>query len=855
MLLARTDLEHVQRITDAYLAYLESKIQVAEDAGFRVDPEFLHPSLRPHQRDAIVWALRLGRALLAESFGMGKTRQQILIAEQIVQWTGGRFLIVAPLNARHVFRKEAQQKLKLDFAIDYIRNDAEALAAASPIVITNYERVQSGEVTAAPFVGVTLDEGNYLRNLGSETTRHIFAEFMSLQYRFVATATPSPNRLKELTHYAEFLGVMDSSQAVTRWFKRNPKKAHDVRLHKHHEEEFWKWVATWALFITKPSDLGYSDEGYDLPPITVHWHRVPVDHARAWDQMDRDGQRRLILDGSVGVREAATEKRATLEARLAKMHEIMTNHPGRHWLLWHHLEDERERIEQTVPGVVTVYGSQTPEEKEERILGFEQGDFPVLATKPEIAGSGCNFQEHCADAIFLGVNYSFDDFIQAIHRLQRFGQEREVTIHIIFAESEESIVTSLKQKWREHDRLVAEMRRIMREYGLSREAIKGSLRRAIGVTRQVEQGRHYTAINNDCVLETLYMADDSVDFIITSEPFGDQYEYVASYNDFGHNEGNDGFFRQMDFLIPELLRVLKPGRVAAIHCKDRARVGKYSEFGIFNVEPFSDDTTRAFCRHGFVFAGRITIATDVVKENNQTYRLGWTEMCKDGSKMSVGMAEYILLFRKLPTDTANAYADEPVVKDKAVYTRGRWQIDAHDFWRSSGNRLLTPEEYAALEPAAAARLFALEQRALPYDYERHVAICEALDARGHLPSSFMLLPPQSPGPDVWTDVVYVRTLNTTQAQKGREAHVCPLPLDIVERCIERWSMPGEVVYDPFAGLFTVPYLAVKMGRQGLGVELNSEYWRAGLRYCEIADIEASSPTLFDLLDCDLEEAS
>lgn len=830
-----------------YQEFLESKIKVAQQVGFEVAASELHPSAYPHQVDAIRWALRLGRALLGMSFGMGKTHCQIELARLICQHTGGRFLIIAPLGVKHVFSDEEGPRLGVK--IPYVTNNAEIEAADSPILITNYERVRDGEIDPTLFAGVSLDEGSVLRTLGTKTTRTFISTFKQVPYRFVATATPAPNRYKELVHYAEFLGAMDGSQAVTRWFKRNSKKAHDLTLLENQEADFWLWVSTWALFLNKPSDLGYDDTGYDLPTLNVQWHRIEVDHTRAWEQKDRNGQHRLFLDGAAGVIEASREKRATMDDRIHKMAEIVEGNPGRHWLLWHHLEDERRAISEAIPAATAVYGSQSLERKEELIVAFGRGEFPILATKPEIAGSGCNFQKHCADNIFLGVNYEFESFIQAVHRTHRYGQARPVNVHIIYAASEDGIVETLKQKWARHNYLVGQMQTIMQKYGLSQEAIRNGLARSLGVYRQETAGDLFTAVNNDCVLELERMADNSVGFICSSWPFGNQYEYSASYNDFGHNEDNSTFFEQMDFLIPHMHRVLMPGRVAAVHCKDRVRIGKYSKEGIFSVDPFSDQVTRAMTRHGFIYCGRITLTTDVVRENNQTYRLGWSEQCKDGSKMGVGMPEYIQLFRKLPSDTSNAYADDMVVKSKDDYKRGRWQIDAHAYWRTAGNTLLTPQELAALNLKDASALVRAEQRngQNVYDYERHVAVTEALDARDKLPTTFMLLPPQSRNDHVWTDIVQARTLNTTQSQRRLDNHVCPLPLDVVERCIRRWSNEGDVVLDPFAGLFTVAYVAIKLGRRGYGVELNPDYWQTGVGYCREAEAKRLTPTLLDLL--------
>jgi DNA modification methylase len=371
------------------------------------------------------------------------------------------------------------------------------------------------------------------------------------------------------------------------------------------------------------------------------------------------------------------------------------------------------------------------------------------------------------------------------------------------------------------------------------------LARSIGCERVEVKGKNYTAVNNDCVEETKGMKANSVDLIHTSIPFSNHYEYSPSYNDFGHNTDNDAFFRQMDYLTPELLRVLKPGRIYACHVKDRIMFGNVTGYGMPSVDPFHVWCINHYMRHGFIYMGMITVVTDVVRENNQTYRLGWTEQCKDGSKMGVGCPEYVLLFRKLPSDTSTAYADEPVKKSKENYSRSRWQIDAHSFWRSSGDRLLSVEELTKYPIDQLRQLFRKHMRDNIYDYEAHVKIGEKLDATGALPSTFMLLDPPSTDPDVWDDVVRMRTLNGNQKQKGLNNHICPLQIDIVDRIITRYSNEKDLVYDPFGGLMTVPYRAVLLGRMGYGCELNPEYFSDGVSYLNQADRQVSMPTLFD----------
>lgn len=450
---------------ERYLAFLRSKMPRAARAGFE-PPTPASPRLFPHQRDICLWACRGGRRAVFANFGMGKTIMQLQIAKWVHEHTGGRYLIVAPLGVRQEFTQCDGPMMGM--AIEYVRSDAEILAARSPYLITNYERVRDGAISLQHVAGAGLDEASVLRSYGSKTYQGFLRLFEELPYRFVFTATPSPNRYKELIHYAAFLGVMDSGEALTRFFQRNSEKANDLTLYPHMEQAFWFWLSTWAVFLQRPSDLGYSDEGYDLPEMEVKWRRVAVDHTLAWTQVDSWGQAQLLADQSTGLKEGARIKRDTIEARLAEAKAIMAaDEPGAHWLLWHDLEKEREAIQKAIPEACCVWGTQDLEVREGRILGFARGEVEILATKPIIAGSGCNFQRHCSRAIFLGVGYKFNDFIQAVHRIYRFMQKERVQIYIIYSEAEAVIMEELRRKWRAHDALMARMSQMLRERKLT----------------------------------------------------------------------------------------------------------------------------------------------------------------------------------------------------------------------------------------------------------------------------------------------------------------------------------------------------------------------------------------------------
>ncbi len=831
-----------------YIEFLRNKMAISHQTGFDINPEEITPTLYPHVKDTVRWAVAGGCRAIFSSFGMQKTVTQLEILRVILNHKGGKGLIVCPKRVVVEFLTQAEQHLHMK--VTYVRTMADVMICPTDIMVTNYERVRDGEegvrIDPAYFTVTSLDEASVLRGFGTKTYQEFLPLFLDVPYRFVATATPSPNRYKELIHYAGYLGVMDTGQALTRFFQRDSTKANNLTLYPHKEKEFWLWVSTWALFLTKPSDLGYPDTGYELPELRVHEEIVSVDNSTAGT--DRDGQVKMFREAALGLADAAKERRDNMEEKIARVVEIINRPENKddHFLLWHDLESERIALCNAIPSCKAVYGSQDDEEADKVIADFKDGRLKYLAAKPEMLGEGLNFQYHCHKAIMF-IDYRFNDKFQSIARIYRFMQQHPVDLYLVYAESEGEIFKSFMQKWAQHREMVSKMTDIVRENGLFGLQVEEKMMRWMFASREEKSGKLWKAINNDNVLECQKMESNSVDLIVTSIPFSNHYEYTPTYNDFGHNEDNDKFFEQMDYLTPELMRILKPGRLACIHVKDRVLFGNATGDGMPTIDPFSEMTVFHYMKHGFRYMGRITVDTDVVRENNQTYRLGYTEMCKDGSKMGIGCPEYVLLFRKLPTDTSRAYADQPVKKDKSEYSLARWQIDAHASWKSSGNSLLSYEDMKGAGIDKIRHLFRNYEREHIYNYKEHVSFAEELEAYGKLPKTFMAVDPVSKKDWIWDDVVRMRTLNTKQSQKKRQSHICPLQLDIVERLIERYSNKGEMVFDPFGGIGTVPYCAVKLGRKGLSTELNYDYWKDGLTYLREIEMEVEAPTLFDLM--------
>ena len=838
---------------DKYIEFLKSKMAISAESGFTVSDEELTPTLFPHVKDTVKWAVKGGCRAIFSSFGMQKTVTQLEILRLIAKHEQGKVLIVCPRRVVVEFLTQAKEHMNLEIAYVRTMQEVEVEEQTHDILITNYERVRDGEdgvrIDPSHFIATSLDEASVLRQFDTKTYQTFLPRFANVKYKFVATATPSPNRYDEMVQYAGYLGVMDTNQAIQRFFKRDQTKNNNLTLYPHKQEEFWLWVSTWALFITKPSDLGYSDEGYDLPKLNVIEEVVEVDNSTAG--YDEDGQKIMFRSAAVGLQAAAKERRDSMPAKIQRVVEII-NRPENnddHFLLWHDLEAERIALCKAVEGCKAVYGSQSDEEADRNVLDFKEGRLKYLAAKPEMLGEGLNFQHHCHKAIMF-IDYRFNDKFQAIARIHRFMQKHEVTLYLVYAESEQEIYKTFMEKWKRHNEMVQKMSDLLRTNGLYGTDTLARLSRYMFSQREEESGKLWRAINNDNCLELPNMEENSVGLIVTSIPFSNQYEYTSAYNDYGFNEDNAKFFEQMDFLTPHLLRVLQPGRMLCCHVKDRVLSGYKGNTCFQTVVPFSDLSVLHYIKHGFKYCGRITIDTDVVQENNKSYRLGYTEMCKDGTKMSVGCPEYILLFRKEPSDKSDAYADVPVVKSKEEYSLARWQIDAHGDWKSSGERLLTYEDVRGLSLEGIREYYRNFAKDHIYNFEDHVAFSETLGAAGRLSKESFVLAPVSHSPYIWDlgDYQRAKTLNSRQARADRQVHICPLPLDLVTRCIERWSNKGDVVFDPFGGIQTVPYCAIKMGRKGLSTELNYDYWRDGLTYLREAEQEMTSPTLFDFMD-------
>lgn len=446
----------------SYQSFLHQKSLSTRESGFTVTSDAVHPMLFDWQREVVIWACRVGKAALFWECGLGKTLAQLEFARLVVDHckrTGQpvhRALIVAPLAVAHQTVAEGK---KIGLPVVYIRSQAEADAMPEQdIFIINYDMLK--EIDGPAWSCVVLDESSILKSFTGATKRMILEMFETVPYKLACTATPAPNDHLELGNHAQFLDVMQSNEMIQRWFINDTMAAGSYRLKKHAAQDYWRWVSTWAVCISVPSDLGYPDDGFILPPLNIQEHVIGVDHSRAWES----GQ--LILTESLSATGMWREKRETLKDRCARAAEIVGNSTDP-WVIWCDTNSEADELVRLFPQAVEVRGSESVKAKEEKLTAFSDGKAQMIVTKADIAGFGLNWQ-HCHNMIFVGVTYSFEKTYQAMRRTWRFGQTQPVTAHLIYAETEGDIRKTLEQKQRAHKEMQKAMNHAMQENGLSK---------------------------------------------------------------------------------------------------------------------------------------------------------------------------------------------------------------------------------------------------------------------------------------------------------------------------------------------------------------------------------------------------
>ncbi len=633
-----------------YDKFIDEKTKVASACGF--EPSEIISPLFDWQKHVVRWACRQGRAALFEDCGLGKTAQQLEWARQVVNRTGGSVLILTPLAVAH---QTAAEAVKFGIAAKVVESQSEVTEPG--IYITNYEKLEHFDTSK--FVGVVLDESSILKNFTGKTRIALTEAFSRTLYRLCCTATPSPNDYTEFGQHAAFLGVCSPAQMLATFFINDTFNTGDWRLKGHADGEFWKWLASWAACISKPSDIGFSDEGYILPALNMIPEIVEVNELGS----GMDFFKHVTLSAIT----MHAEMRETSEARGARVAELVASN-DEPWIVWCNTNDEADHLKKMIPEAVEVRGSEKPSIKEKKIDSFTDGEKRVIISKPSICGLGLNWQ-HCRNAAFVGLSYSFEDFYQALRRSYRFGQAKQVNAYVVQASTEGVITKNINRKIEQHKTMQEKMKQAALAFSENRikELEKNT-------ELKIESGDGWKMYHGDCVRAVKTIADESIDFSIFSPPFADLFTYSDDLQDMGNCRDVSEFTKHFEFLIEELKRVMVPGREVAVHCCDL--LSTKWKHGKIEFQDFSGEIIRAFWRHGFLFHSRICVWKSPVTEMQRTKAHGllYKTLKKDSCDSRVGCADYLLVFRK-PGENPR-----PVVKHPESFPVEVWQEVASPVW-------------------------------------------------------------------------------------------------------------------------------------------------------------------------------
>mgnify|MGYP001586196977 CR=1 FL=1 len=612
-----------------YQGFLAHKLRDWSGVGFAVDESDLPTGLYPFQRRLSAWALRKGRAAIFATTGMGKTRMQLAFAAKIP----GRVLIVAPLC---VGPQTVEEGHAVGVDVDGGR-----------IAITNYERLH--HVDPTQYTGVVLDESSILKSLDGKTRTRLIRMFADTPYRLCCTATPAPNDIAELANHCEFLGIMTRTEMLATFF------VHDEdgwRLKGHAHEAFYRWLASWGMFLRRPSDLGFSDDGYLLPPLTIRQEIVASDTAPA--------EYLFHGMGLGGIRGRQLARRQSLKLRVEATLRLIESRPGQ-WIVWCGLNDEQQDIAHALNGAgVSVAGSDSAESKQARLTAFIRGDARVLISKVRIAGFGLNLQG-CHQMAFLGLGDSWEQYFQAIRRCWRFGQMEPVTVHVVVSEAEMEIVTNIRRKEHDAEALADALVRHMAD--AEREEIGMTTRQRVTVQRTIARGAAWTLHGGDSVDILADVPAASVDQSIYSPPFISLYTYTNSERDIGNCSTREEFLAHYAYVVRELLRATKPGRLSCVHIAQTTTT-KATD-GVIGLRDLRGAVIDLHLREGWIYQGEVCIDKDPQAQAIRTHSkaLLFVQLRKDASWLRPALADYILVFRK-PGD--NLVAIHPDMKLHAI---------------------------------------------------------------------------------------------------------------------------------------------------------------------------------------------
>jgi DNA modification methylase len=606
-----------------YKEFLEEKIARVKPAGFEVSDDQLPAFLFDYQQYIVRLALAKGKFAVFAGTGLGKTAMQLTWADAVHQQTNQPVLILAPLA---VAKQTAfDESVKFGIQVQYCES---SIDVTNGINITNYEKL--GKFDCSVFSGVVLDESGILKSFTGATRNAIIEQFAQTPYRLACSATPSPNDHMELGNHAEFLGIMSRVEMLAQFFVHDGGNTSEWRLKKHGKQPFWAWLAEWSVMLQKPSDLGFSDDNYNLPPL--HQHQIFIETG-----IKRDGE--LFAMSATGLAEQRQIKKQTLADRVEAIASLV-NKSDEQWIVWCETNDESAALTAAIPDAVEVKGADTEKHKEQSAINFAHGAIRVLVSKAAIYGFGMNWQ-NCHNIAFVGMSNSFELTYQAIRRCYRFGQTQPVNVYFAVTDTCSAIVQNMERKEKQFQEMLAQLIAHMGQQDYSQ-----TLRQRNTYMEDRKIGENYRLYMGDCVMHLLGMAPESIDFSVFSPPFASLYTYSNSERDMGNARSDKEFLNHFDFLVQELYRVLKPGCLVSFHVQNLP--AQIQKDGYYGRKDLRGDLIRSFEKVGFVYYSEVTIWKDPVTQMQRTKALGLLhkQVKKDSSKSHQGMADYLVTMRK-----------------------------------------------------------------------------------------------------------------------------------------------------------------------------------------------------------------
>jgi len=636
----------------SYQEFLKTKEKKFIESGFEIDQSELNENMFDFQKYTVQTSLRKGRFAIFADCGLGKTLMQLDWAKHVANKTNKPVLILAPLA---VVGQTIKEGIKFGIDLELLKSGV----FGPHIYISNYDQLKN--IDCSQFGGIVLDESSILKGRDGKLSRLIIDSFAMTPYRLACTATPSPNDHMELGQHSEFLGAMSYLEMLAMFFVHDGGETSKWRLRKHAKDNFWKYVCTWSISMDNPRTLGFDHKGYDLPEIEYIEHIIKVDN-------ESDN---LFGDVAVSATEIHRDLKRSFEKRINKTIELV-NESDEQWIIWTLKNDEASELKKVLNDSINVQGSDKPETKANNLLGFADENFKALITKTSIASFGMNYQQ-CHNMVFTSYDFKFEAFYQAVRRCYRFGQNHKVKVHLLVPESQQNVRKTILEKEKKHFEMISEMSKYSANTNYrsnkNQEVMKSEIK-----------SENFHVINGDCVQETKNLEDNCADLIVFSPPFAELYVYSDKAEDMGNVANYQEFEKHFKYLIPELKRTLKPGRICAIHCMDLP-IQKGKE-GFIGLRDFSGMLADWFTSEGFIYHARTTIWKNPVTEMQRTKALGLLHKTikKDSVMSRVGIPDYILFFRNEGENEIPITHQDTNQKDRDYLPVDLWQKYASPVW-------------------------------------------------------------------------------------------------------------------------------------------------------------------------------